>query len=196
MADHSTHHSARVATGHPHGTDPSDGTRRGRSCPTYACGRSETSCWPVDRSRGAIYSLGTKIHAPWFSSYDLGFQSPDSEAAKPMVFATTLLLIVLVVLLNLTAILIRERLRRKLPRVRSDHDQRTLLRSNGPRFHFPSAYLLGCGSAPQARLHQDRELLLLVWNEAGAFRYIDGHSGAAGHGIYRPFRLWQVHTAA
>lgn len=48
-----------------------------------------------------------------FHIYDLGFQSPDSEAAKPMVFATTLFLILLVVLLNLTAILIRERLRRK-----------------------------------------------------------------------------------
>jgi phosphate transport system permease protein len=48
-----------------------------------------------------------------FHIYDLGFQSPDSEAAIPMVFATTLFLILLVVLLNLTAIIIRERLRRK-----------------------------------------------------------------------------------
>ena len=48
-----------------------------------------------------------------FHIYDLGFQSPDSEAARPMVFATTLLLIALVVVLNLGAILIRERLRRK-----------------------------------------------------------------------------------
>lgn len=48
-----------------------------------------------------------------FHIYDLGFQSPDSEAAKPMVFATTLLLIALVVVLNATAILLRERLRRK-----------------------------------------------------------------------------------
>jgi phosphate transport system permease protein len=48
-----------------------------------------------------------------FHIYDLGFQSPDSEAAKPMVFATTLLLITLVVVLNLGAIFIREKLRRK-----------------------------------------------------------------------------------
>jgi len=48
-----------------------------------------------------------------FHIYDLGFQSPDSEAAKPMVFATTFFLILLVVLLNLSAIVIRERLRRK-----------------------------------------------------------------------------------
>ena len=37
----------------------------------------------------------------------------DSEAAKPMVFATTLLLIGLVVLLNVGAIFIRDRLRKK-----------------------------------------------------------------------------------
>jgi len=48
-----------------------------------------------------------------FHIYDLGFQSPDSEAAKPMVFATTMLLILLVVVLNLFAIIIRERLRKK-----------------------------------------------------------------------------------
>jgi phosphate transport system permease protein len=48
-----------------------------------------------------------------FHIYDLGFQSPDSEAAKPMIFATTLFLIALVVLLNMSAIVIRERLRRK-----------------------------------------------------------------------------------
>ena len=48
-----------------------------------------------------------------FHIYDLGFQSPDSEAALPMVFATTLLLIVVVVVLNLAGILVRDRLRRK-----------------------------------------------------------------------------------
>ena len=46
-----------------------------------------------------------------FHVYDLGFQSPDSDAARPMVFATTLLLIVLIVCLNLGAITIRNRLR-------------------------------------------------------------------------------------
>jgi phosphate transport system permease protein len=46
-----------------------------------------------------------------FHVYDLGFQSPDSDAARPMVFATTLLLIALVVTLNIGAIWIRNRLR-------------------------------------------------------------------------------------
>jgi len=48
-----------------------------------------------------------------FHIYDLGFQSPDSDAAKPMVFASTLLLLCLVVLLNLGAIAIRNRLRER-----------------------------------------------------------------------------------
>ena len=48
-----------------------------------------------------------------FHIYDLGFQSPDAEAAKPMVFATTLLLITLVVVLNIGAIMIRNHLRKK-----------------------------------------------------------------------------------
>lgn len=48
-----------------------------------------------------------------FHIYDLGFQSRNSEAAKPMVFATTLLLIAIVAVLNATAIVVRSRLRRK-----------------------------------------------------------------------------------
>lgn len=48
-----------------------------------------------------------------FHIYDLGFQSQNSEAAKPMVFTTTLLLIAIVALLNLAAIWLRARLRRK-----------------------------------------------------------------------------------
>ena len=48
-----------------------------------------------------------------FHIYDLAFQSPDSEAARPAVFATTLLLILLVLVMNLSAILLRERLRKQ-----------------------------------------------------------------------------------
>jgi phosphate transport system permease protein len=48
-----------------------------------------------------------------FHIYDVGFQSPDSEAAKPMVFTTTLLLILLIALLNLSAMWLRNRLRKK-----------------------------------------------------------------------------------
>ena len=45
--------------------------------------------------------------------YELGFHSQNSEAAKPMVYTTTLLLITIVVLLNLVATWIRARLRRQ-----------------------------------------------------------------------------------
>lgn len=48
-----------------------------------------------------------------FHIYDVGFQSPDSEAARPLVFATTFFLIALVVLMNITAISIRNHLREK-----------------------------------------------------------------------------------
>ena len=48
-----------------------------------------------------------------FHIFDVGFQSQNSEAAKPMVYTTTLLLIVIVVALNIFSIWIRNRLRRK-----------------------------------------------------------------------------------
>lgn len=48
-----------------------------------------------------------------FHIYDVGFQSPNVEAAKPMVYVTTLVLILVVVLLNLSATTLRNRLRRK-----------------------------------------------------------------------------------
>jgi phosphate transport system permease protein len=67
---------------------------------------------PVDTDFPFIHLERKFMHLA-FHIYDLGFQSPDSEAAKPMVFATTLFLILLVVILNLTAIILRERLRKK-----------------------------------------------------------------------------------
>ncbi|HEX3034910.1 MAG TPA: phosphate ABC transporter permease PstA [Thermodesulfobacteriota bacterium] len=48
-----------------------------------------------------------------FHIYDVGFQSPNVEAAKPMIYATTLLLILIVVILNLTAIVVRNRLKKR-----------------------------------------------------------------------------------
>ena len=67
---------------------------------------------PVDSIFPFIH-LERKFMHLGFHIYDLGFQSPDSEAAMPMVFATTLVLILLVVVLNLGAILIRNHLKRK-----------------------------------------------------------------------------------
>jgi phosphate transport system permease protein len=48
-----------------------------------------------------------------FHIYDVGFQSPNVEAAKPMVYATAVLLLLIVVLFNLTAIIVRNKLRKK-----------------------------------------------------------------------------------
>lgn len=48
-----------------------------------------------------------------FHIFDLGFHSQNSEAAMPMVYTTTLLLISIVVFLNVAAIFIRGRLRRR-----------------------------------------------------------------------------------
>jgi ABC-type phosphate transport system permease subunit len=49
-----------------------------------------------------------------FHIYDLGFQSPDSQAARPLVWTTTLLLLAIVLSLNLIAIIIRAKLRARL----------------------------------------------------------------------------------
>lgn len=67
---------------------------------------------PLDWDAPFIH-LERKFMHLGFHIYDVGFQSPDSEAAKPMVFATTLLLILLVVVMNLAAIIIRNHLRKK-----------------------------------------------------------------------------------
>ncbi len=48
-----------------------------------------------------------------FHIYDVGFQSPNVEAAIPMVYTTTLVLLFTVLILNLTAILMRNKLKRK-----------------------------------------------------------------------------------
>jgi phosphate transport system permease protein len=67
---------------------------------------------PLDRFFPFLH-LDRKFMHLGFHIYDVGFQSPNVEAAKPMVYTTTILLLAVVVLLNLTAILVRNRLRRK-----------------------------------------------------------------------------------
>jgi len=67
---------------------------------------------PVDGFAPYIHLERSFMHLG-FHIYDLGFQSQNSEAAIPMVFSTTLLLILLIFLLNVGAIWLRGRLRRK-----------------------------------------------------------------------------------
>jgi phosphate transport system permease protein len=60
-----------------------------------------------------FFHLDRKFMHLGFHIYDVGFQSPNIEAAKPMVFTTTLLLISIIVLMNLFAIRLRDRIRKK-----------------------------------------------------------------------------------
>ena len=48
-----------------------------------------------------------------FHIYDVGFQSPNVEAARPLVYATAFLLVMVILVLNLTAIRIRNQLRER-----------------------------------------------------------------------------------
>lgn len=67
---------------------------------------------PVDSVAPFIH-LENKFMHLGFHIYDVGFQSPNIEAAQPLVYATSLLLVVIIVSLNLGAITIRNRLREK-----------------------------------------------------------------------------------
>ncbi len=67
---------------------------------------------PVDGVFPFLHPQRSFMHLG-FQIYDLGFQGVDSEAAKPMVYTTTLLLIAIVTVLNVTAIWLRGRLRRR-----------------------------------------------------------------------------------
>lgn len=62
--------------------------------------------WPFFHLERKFMHLG-------FHIYDVGFQSPNVEAARPMVYTTTLLLMGLVLALNLIAIMVRTRLRKR-----------------------------------------------------------------------------------
>ena len=68
---------------------------------------------PVDGHFPFVH-LDRKFMHLGFHIYDVGFQSPNVEAAKPMVYVTTLVLVLVVVCLNLTAIAVRNHMRKKL----------------------------------------------------------------------------------
>jgi phosphate transport system permease protein len=60
-----------------------------------------------------FFHLDRKFMHLGFHIFDVGFQSPNVEAALPMVYMTTFLLIFIVVLLNISAMILRNRLRKK-----------------------------------------------------------------------------------
>ncbi len=67
---------------------------------------------PVDGGFPYIH-LNRKFMHLGFHIYDVGFQSPNVEAAKPMVFVTTLLLVLIVLLLSSAAIVLRNRMKKR-----------------------------------------------------------------------------------
>ena len=67
---------------------------------------------PVDGSFPYVHPEREFMHLAYLI-YDVGFQSPNSQAARPMVFTITFLLVAIIALLNVTAIWIRSRLRRR-----------------------------------------------------------------------------------
>jgi len=60
-----------------------------------------------------FFHMDRKFMHLGFHIYDVGFQSPNVEAAKPMVFVTTMLLLAIVVIASSTAIYLRNRMRSK-----------------------------------------------------------------------------------
>lgn len=59
------------------------------------------------------FHLDQKFMHLGFHIYDVGFQSPNVEAARPLVYATAMLLVVIIALLNFSAVALRNRLREK-----------------------------------------------------------------------------------
>ncbi|WP_028486107.1 phosphate ABC transporter permease PstA [Thiomicrorhabdus chilensis] len=67
---------------------------------------------PLDMISPFVH-LDRKFMHLGFHIYDVGFQSPNVEASQPLVYATSLLLVLIILSLNFGAIMIRNRLREK-----------------------------------------------------------------------------------
>ena len=67
---------------------------------------------PIDGNFPFVH-LDRKFMHLGFHIYDVGFQSPNVEASRPLIYATATLLLMIVLLLNTSAIVLRNRLREK-----------------------------------------------------------------------------------
>ena len=67
---------------------------------------------PIDSVFPFIHPEREFMHLAYLI-YDVGFQSPNSQAARPMVFTITFLLVAIIAILNIAAVWIRGRLRRR-----------------------------------------------------------------------------------
>lgn len=68
---------------------------------------------PIDGQAPYLHADRSFMHLG-FHIYDLGFQSPDSQAARPLVWTTTLLFLTIVFALNLLAIVLRAKVRSRM----------------------------------------------------------------------------------
>jgi phosphate transport system permease protein len=67
---------------------------------------------PIDGNFPFMH-LDRKFMHLGFHIFDIGFQSPNVEAAKPMVFVTTLLLVLIVLTMSSVAIYLRNRMKKR-----------------------------------------------------------------------------------
>ena len=67
---------------------------------------------PID-GNFPFFHLDRKFMHLGFHIYDIGFQSPNVEAAKPMVFVTTLLLVLIVLTMSSVAIRLRNKMKKR-----------------------------------------------------------------------------------
>jgi phosphate transport system permease protein len=67
---------------------------------------------PIDGTFPFVHLERSFMHLG-FHIFDVGFQSRNAEAGKPMVFVTTILLITLITFVNATAIIMRNRLKKR-----------------------------------------------------------------------------------
>ena len=67
---------------------------------------------PID-GNFPFFHLDRKFMHLGFHIYDVGFQSPNVEASRPLIYATATLLLMIVLLLNTSAIVLRNHLREK-----------------------------------------------------------------------------------
>lgn len=74
---------------------------------------------PVD-SHFPYLHLDQKFMHLGFHIYDVGFHSANTEAAQPLVYATALLLLLVILLLNLSAIMLRSHLRARFRALESE----------------------------------------------------------------------------
>ncbi len=86
----------------------------GEVAPLMLTGVMKLASDPLVDGNAPFIHLDRKFMHMGFHVFDVGYQSPNVEASRPLVYATALLLLLLIVALNLSAIVYRNRVRRRL----------------------------------------------------------------------------------